>query len=793
MKPLAVMGWLAVLAVTLLMGPGRAVGAARPDPAAAGASAVVSLLLDPGALTLPAGGPVPLAGIGESILAGVLADLGAVSIEKSFPRSEPGRAEGRDLNGLPVALVDLSGFHRLTFPSARAAAEAVVLLRAVEGVRHAEVLSTSGAPLQEPDDPYFDHWDGWLPDDAQWHLQNDGLGGEGICGEAAYGFDLGLRDLSYWLEAAGSADVTIGIVDVGIFDDCEGCPSLGPGCLSGHPDLRVINPSLADPSLYSRYPDIDFCGDHGTKMAGFAAALTDNGTGVAGVCPDCSLLDIAVPACPAGLCQESQGLEDCIDDGEPSCAFVSPNWHVWVQNAVSEPLPTTLAVLNCSFGLAEHASLERMAVLWNAYLQGTVTAAASGGTPDPYPDSMFPADAPFVVGVGGYNYRGQFWETETGCDFVPSSVPKSNAVGWRNITVCAPNSPPMVSTHPWIREDPHGDYYTFAGATSASAAAVSGGIGLIQAVAKETLGRYLDADDVSGVLEATALPFAEDPWDPETYEPLCSSCDPEWYGKGRADLAGAVAAAVSPERWDEMVLASADLLVTHVRDFQIPGDGRTWAELEAAAEPAFGIAGRAPRIGWVRKAGSNTYASYRQGMPDIDPGDRDALILQMAELGIHDAYMTRIDETGVARVTGYLYGHYDGDGALVFEGPNGVALTPAQDVEIRVVNYMTESVGADREGEPFPEGIRLKGPANPVAGPCRAEFSSPPAGRLRASVRDVSGREVRRLFDGRHPGGAGWIVWDGLAESGVPASSGVYWIAVAGGGASASAKVILVR
>ena len=114
-----------------------------------------------------------------------------------------------------------------------------------------------------PNDPLFAE---------QWHLQNTGQTG-GISGADA-------NVIPAWQKATGK-DVTIGIVD----DSLQ----------SNHPDLAdkyrsdlsydfVEND--ADPS-----PDLDaeFSPNHGTAVAGVAAASTNNQTGVAGVAPDAEL------------------------------------------------------------------------------------------------------------------------------------------------------------------------------------------------------------------------------------------------------------------------------------------------------------------------------------------------------------------------------------------------------------------------------------------------------------------------------------------------------------------------
>ncbi|HEY9693105.1 MAG TPA: S8 family peptidase [Oculatellaceae cyanobacterium] len=85
---------------------------------------------------------------------------------------------------------------------------------------------------------------------------------------------------SAWDKTKGSSSVKIAIIDTGV--DLN------------HPDLsaKVITDSDYD-FVNSDYEAQDDQG-HGTHVAGIAAAATNNGTGIAGMCPDCSILPIKV-------------------------------------------------------------------------------------------------------------------------------------------------------------------------------------------------------------------------------------------------------------------------------------------------------------------------------------------------------------------------------------------------------------------------------------------------------------------------------------------------------------------
>jgi hypothetical protein len=61
------------------------------------------------------------------------------------------------------------------------------------------------------------------------------------------------------------------------------------------------------------------------------------------------------------------------------------------------------------------------------------------------------------------------------------------------------------------------------------------------------------------------------------------------------------------------------------------------------------------------------------------------------------------------------------------------------------------------------------------------------------TIYDVSGRLVRRLFEGRRAAGEHAAAWDGADDRGVAVSSGVYYYRLSAGGQSASRKLVLIR
>jgi subtilisin family serine protease len=118
-----------------------------------------------------------------------------------------------------------------------------------------------------PDDPLFGR---------QWHLENTGQGGRVV--------DADIDAPEAWAYTRGSRDVTIAVLDDGVQLDH---PDLVPNIRSPGRDFAAAVP--ADDAAPRRTSD-----RHGTSVAGVAAARGDNGTGVTGVCPECTILPVRV-------------------------------------------------------------------------------------------------------------------------------------------------------------------------------------------------------------------------------------------------------------------------------------------------------------------------------------------------------------------------------------------------------------------------------------------------------------------------------------------------------------------
>ena len=135
-------------------------------------------------------------------------------------------------------------------------------------VATAAVAQAPAAPLRHvPNDPLFAR---------QWPLDNQGQGGGAV--------DADVDAPEAWAIARGSPAILIAVLDDAVQLDH---PDLAPNIAAAGRDFRAGLPreTAAPREATDR---------HGTAVAGVAAARGDDGIGVTGICPQCSLLPIGV-------------------------------------------------------------------------------------------------------------------------------------------------------------------------------------------------------------------------------------------------------------------------------------------------------------------------------------------------------------------------------------------------------------------------------------------------------------------------------------------------------------------
>lgn len=240
-----------------------------------------------------------------------------------------------------------------------------------------------------------------------------------------------------WDITKGSRDVNIAILDTGI--DLE------------HPDLAT---KIVSSINFTTSPTADANGhSHGTHVAGIAAALTNNSTGVAGLAYDCSLMNVKVLG----------------DDGYGA--------YSWIAQGIIWAADNGADVVNLSLGGSSASSTLENAVNY-AWSRGVVVVAAAGN--DGSTSAFYPAYYANCIAVGATDSN----------DLMPSW---SNYSSW--VDVAAPGSS-IYATMP-------DNLYGYKSGTSMASPHVAGLAGLLFSVASDSNGNGRVNDEVRSKIETT--------------------------------------------------------------------------------------------------------------------------------------------------------------------------------------------------------------------------------------------------------------------------------------------------
>jgi subtilisin family serine protease len=386
------------------------------------------------------------------------------------PQTEPSRllpelpAAARAAAGRAAAVRLGDGITQVTVPpaAAEAAREALLAAPGVVAVEPDRILSfASTGTTRTPDDPRYPE---------QWaHRPVEGADAPGG-----------------WLLSTGSPSLRIAIVDSGI--DASHPDLAGVVTEQWHVDSRV-NPGPGGLCRGPVSPNADLAYDHGTFVAGVAAARGDNGVGITGVTWRASVLDYQIST--TGDCFPSDGkviraLTHLVDRTDVRADVVN----------LSLGGPQTSGV--CPTGL--QAAIDAVRA------RGTVVVAAAGNDGD-Y-TFQAPAGCRGVIAVAALTRSGQ----RAGYSSMGAYL-----------DLAAPGDDVLTTTR-------DGGYQTIGG-TSFSAPYVAGTVALMQQVRVDSGQRRLTPDEVEGTLEATAT------------HPLGAGQHDERLGWGRLSVRAAVAAA----------------------------------------------------------------------------------------------------------------------------------------------------------------------------------------------------------------------------------------------------------
>jgi subtilisin family serine protease len=177
-----------------------------------------------------------------------------------------------------------------------------------------------------------------------------------------------------WARGATGAGTTVAVVDTGV--DLQH-PDLSSKLVAGHDFVAGSNDCPAGPQDEN---------GHGTHVAGIAAAVTDNGIGVAGVAPDAQIMPVRV------LDAEGSGASEDVAAGI-----------VWAADHGADVINLSLGELPI-VGQLEPLNAEIEAAVTHAWDAGSLVVAAAGN--ESFPLCSYPSFADHGVCVGATDSRG---------------------------------------------------------------------------------------------------------------------------------------------------------------------------------------------------------------------------------------------------------------------------------------------------------------------------------------------------------------------------------------------------
>jgi serine protease len=260
---------------------------------------------------------------------------------------------------------------------------------------------------------------------------------------------VGIRAEGAWDNANGAGTV-IAVVDDGVTSHSDLNANILPG-YDFTPDNRGGNGM-------SQKRGTETCAAvwHGTHVSGIAAAVTNNGVGVAGIAPAAKILPVRV----LNFC--AKGYTSDISDGITWAAGGS------VPGAPDNPNPAK--VINVSLGGLGYCDTTFQNAIDYATSRGALVVAAAGNNGMDAANFQ-PANCRNVVNVGGTNRLGWRWVSS---DF------------GQNVDIAAP-ADSIWSTYNYGTDAPGAEGYGYMTGTSMAAPMVSGVIALAQSVAPKPL------------------------------------------------------------------------------------------------------------------------------------------------------------------------------------------------------------------------------------------------------------------------------------------------------------------
>lgn len=203
-----------------------------------------------------------------------------------------------------------------------------------------------------------------------------------------------------WGSSIGSADVTVGVVDSGVFAGHEDFQDPG----TGKSIVKKCVDVTASTDGKAIEPEVYVSGAHGTHVAGIIGAILNNGKGGAGIAPGVSINSYNVMFCSEGISLLSDSVRG-------------------INAAVADEVD----IINISLGSDTYSAFERQAVA-RAYEAGICVFASAGNDSSNkrnYPAAYSSVKDTGIIAVGATNHDGK-------------KANYSNSGSW--VTICAPGT-----------------------------------------------------------------------------------------------------------------------------------------------------------------------------------------------------------------------------------------------------------------------------------------------------------------------------------------------------------------
>lgn len=692
---------------------------------------------------------------------------GAKSIAKSVPTRSWQDTLGLDRYGKPVRIPDMSRYYTLAFATHEEASAALDLVRSASGVIVAS--QDMADPVANPDDPMLMGLPPWPDTDVQWYLRNRGLRGLSDPTDLNPPWD--------WWNVSVSSVPPVGIahMDVGI---------------APHEDLNanLIPLTPVQRESLSVHPEEEWCGPHGTEMAGIAAARTANSIGMASVCQRCRILDIEV----------AQDFDTTITCAKHNANNVNGSE---VDNTLAYALDTftdQLGVVLYEFAVVGQWPAPRFAsMFFDAHKRGIVVVAPAGDVKRNTPTVSSVASLPFVVGVGGFTERGRFWGADTVC--VPDSIfgTKGSPAGYGTVDISGPACGGSNTTHAAATLQNLYDWTSLQ--TSGAGAAVAGAVAWAQMMVRYLNVDYygLTADDYAGLITNAAVEYKEDPV--ALYG--CSSCTRADFGSGMLSLSllETLLLRIVTDEFHVVTFAYGDPGTSFVpvgEIMQTQSMFGPWYRLWEFRSPPLYVhrhdfSGTWARVAWPVHfrsgfGGPETIAPYFAGPRDNSQSSRSGRgdggqMDDFVDTDVTSCYLSWWRDTGYTTLSAHAVEVVHPDGSHIGW------LRPPEQLVMSAVYFGNVSPAAV-DSRQLTESPRLR-VENDVA-EARIKWVGQIQNELRVAIFDAGGREVWR---GSVPAGESVVRWPHVTSAGTRSASGCYFVKAARGKAEAHRTIVVVR